>query len=132
MQSSMLERSSAQLRTIDDNTTIRSFDAHWRALSNGTNERPRQALPNRVAMINWQFAGLKSGRLWPAAVKNDAIFQRRHRWNHDDKGYRLAVYMTINNFDEIWERQSRYARQYCDNDDDEDNDDSFATLNDII
>ena len=63
------------------------FEAHWRALSNGTGARRPQAFLRHVAMKNWPFEGRKKGRRgrkWPK-------FRWRYRWNHDDEIYQLVV-----------------------------------------
>jgi hypothetical protein len=98
-------------------TMIQPFEAHWRALSNGTGARRRQAFLRRVAMKNWPFAGRKIDRLWPAAVKKWPIFQRRHRWIPLDESYRssVATWLLINNLSAIFWRKKWTASYYCEN-----------------
>ena len=95
------------------------LDAEWGADHDATVRMCRQAIDRRVEMKNWPFDGLKNdrrGEKWPE-------FGWYYRWNHDVEGYRSSVTWqstTLTNFEES-RRQSRYARQYCENDD-KDND----------
>ena len=88
------------LASIGPNFVTKHPYEAWRALLNGTGDTST-GLPHRVEMIIWAFAGLKSGRWRPAAVKKRPDFGWYHRWIRIDEIYRSSahyIYVTINNY----------------------------------
>ena len=74
-------------------TMLRPLEARWRGYHAASGKRRRQALHRRVETIIWPFAGLKidhRGEKWPK-------FQWDHRWNHDEKLYRVVVIVLYDN-----------------------------------
>jgi hypothetical protein len=79
-------------------TILRSFDAHWRALSNGNGATPWQAFHRRVEMKNWPFAGLKIGSTNSAVKKWPDDFSMTPPLKPQWEALSSGGNTTINNF----------------------------------